>query len=151
MLKKLDRLGRCAKSRQRRKYSSAWVVELAKSDLRLFGNVELEKHAPLEWDVDASAQLEIPLLPLPPPASGPPLPPPASEPPSHEGDASVASLLGGRGAGVPEEVSLEMERLARSGAVPITTLKQRARNRGAEGSLYGVPPCFSLWLGDTNI
>ena len=124
-------------------------MELAKSGMRLLGTDELDEHAPLKWDVGDGTQLSMALLPLPPPASEPPLPPPASEPPSHKGGASGASLLGECGAGVPKEVHAEMQRLARLGAVPITTLKQRVRNMGTAGTVYGVPPFF-LWLADTG-
>ena len=52
--------------------------------------------------------------------------------------------LGSAAPGVPESVHAEMEELAASGAVPITTQKQRSRNKKTPGTTYGVPP----WLSD---
>ena len=48
-------------------------------------------------------------------------------------------LLGAAGAGVSKDVHKEMEALAVSGGVPVTTLSQRQRNKLSSGTKYGVP------------
>ena len=66
-------------------------------------------------------------------------------------DPTAQSILPGGGnqlglaaPGVPSAVHARMEELAAAGAIPITTLKQRSRNKKTPGTTYGVPP----WLSD---
>ena len=48
--------------------------------------------------------------------------------------------LGEAAPGCPDEIHQEMRRLAALGALPLTTLEQRMRQRLSSGTTYGVPP-----------
>ena len=120
----------CAEA-SRKDHLNAWrvVVEHAKAEFRLPSEEDLDKHAPTQW---AGNLLPVPTAGMPSSPAGP-----------IAGLAAGVALLGEPGPDVPEPIHAEMERLARLGALPITTLAQRLRNMGTAGSTYGVPQFFA--------
>ena len=54
-----------------------------------------------------------------------------------------AGIFGRAAEGVPAVVHAQMEDFARMGALPITRLEHRERNKPTSGSEFGVPPFFS--------
>ena len=70
-----------------------------------------------------------------------------AEPPASEDESDLlpspvllaGSILGPREEGVPEEVHAHMESLAQCGAIPVTQLEQRKRNKRVGKTEYGVP------------
>lgn len=111
----------------RKDHFDAWqvVIQHAQAGFSLPSEDDLDKHAPMHWDSDLQ----------PVPTVGTPAPP--------AGVAAGAALLGEPGPDVPERIHAEMERLAQLGALPVTTLEQRLRNKGTAGSTYGVPQFFA--------
>ena len=121
------------------------VEQCAKVGFRLLPEEELDKYEPRVWEASASHwNMELPPLP-------PPLQEPGDSPmPSAAADRGMGfagsgyELLGEKDTGVPDHVHAEMLRLARLGAIPSTTLKQRQRNKISGGTGVGVPSFFRL-------
>ena len=57
-----------------------------------------------------------------------------------------SQLLGAAGEGVPPEVHSQMEALALSGDIPVTSLEQRRRQRATSNSGYAVPDTLRMAL-----
>ena len=91
-------------------------------DGTLLSESELDK-------ISAASEKSAVVAPLQPKPSG------DSPPPTN-----AKTLLGKRDGCVPEDAHNRMLDLAARGAIPITTLSQRQRNRLTSGTEYGVPP-----------
>lgn len=128
MLKSWIVFGSSVSSRDEHMFESWKMILALKKDSALPLENELDQHVVHDWDkyssVESAAQISAPA--------------PHSMLPESE------NLLGSAEPGVPESVHRHMEELASVGAIPVSTTKQRSRNKKTPHTTYGVPP----WLSD---
>ena len=128
MLKAWVVFGAGVSSRDEHMFSCWRMIQNLKKDNAIPFEVLLDENTIYDWDAyDAVGKSQS----IAPPAEKDFLP-------------GARDRLGSAAPGVPESVHAQMEELAASGAIPITTEKQRSRNKKTPGTTYGVPP----WLSD---